>query len=375
MSSRVYFADLRTKPEEDLPGKIGRLIELSGVGDLIAEGDLVALKIHFGERGNTAYIRPVLARAVAAKIREKGARPFFTDTNTLYVGGRGDAVQHLQTAEMNGFLPAAAGAPILIADGLRGVDETAVSVGGKHFQQVRIASLFQHVDSLISVAHFKGHELSGFGGAIKNIAMGCAARAGKLAMHSTLKPFVEEKKCTGCWRCQAFCPSGALQVSKAPGRSGESVSRIVPETCIGCGECIVVCPEGAIRIRWDASAKVFQEKMVEHLRGVTLLTKGKMGYLNFILNVSPACDCYPASDAPLVGDIGFLASLDPVAIDQAACDLVSQAEGNPHSVLGRRGGAGEDKFRLVYPHIDWTIQLDYAESLGLGTRAYDLVPV
>jgi uncharacterized Fe-S center protein len=375
VKSRVYFADLRTHPRESLPTKIGRLLDRAGISKTVGDRDLVALKMHFGERGNTAHIRPALARAVAERVRERGAQPFFTDTNTLYVGGRADAVQHLRTAEANGFVPAVVGAPVIIADGLRGVEEILVTIPGKHFQQVRIAALFAHADSILSLAHFKGHELSGFGGAIKNIAMGCAARGGKLAMHSTVKPEVQEKKCTGCWRCLAFCPSGAIQQIKERASGSREVSRIATEVCVGCGGCVVVCPQGAIRISWDETVEVFQEKMVEYVLGVHRLRQGRLGYLNFLLDISPACDCYPNSDAPLVGDIGIVASLDPVAIDQASCDLVTGAEGNRGSVLGEQGRAGQDKLRLVYPHIDWAVQLKYAESLGLGSRDYELVTI
>jgi uncharacterized Fe-S center protein len=365
MKSTVYFTDLSAGPRENLVSKLGRLIEIAGLGKVIHKRDLVAVKLHFGELGNTAYIRPVFFRKIIEVIRKAGGDPFLTDANTLYAGTRSDSVNHLRTAIQNGFSYSVVNAPILIADGLRGKSEVAVEINQKRFQEVYIGTEIVNADSLISIAHFKGHELSGFGGTLKNLGMGCASRKGKLAQHSSVSPKVVRKKCIGCEDCIPHCSQGAISVT-------EKKASINPETCIGCGECILICPNSAIQIQWNQSVPIFLENMVEHTLGVLKNKSGKALFVNFITDISPACDCMDHNDAPLVQDIGILASTDPVAIDQASVDLVNKEKALPGSCLKTNREAGEDKFKGLYPYVDWPIQLDYAEQLGLGTRNYTL---
>lgn len=363
MDSRVYMIDLKAGPKENLLEKLARLLETAGLDEVVFPRDLTAVKLHFGERGNTAFVRPVFIRKIVECVKKTGATPFLTDANTLYAGSRSDAPAHLQTAVQNGFAAEVVEAPLIIADGLRGRSEVAVAINRKRFKQVYIASEIARADSLLSVAHFKGHELSGFGGAVKNLGMGCASRRGKLAQHSTVTPKVTRKKCIGCGECVVHCSQGALAVF-------EEKALIDGEKCIGCGECILICPRSAIQIRWNQAIPIFLENMVEYTEGVLKGKENKCLFVNFITDVSPACDCYGYSDAPIVRNIGILASRDPIAIDQASVDLVDREAALPDSSLTRNRGPGEDKFGGIYPAVDGSIQLAYAEKLKLGSRRY-----
>lgn len=357
--------DLRATPKENLIAKLGRLLTTAGISDTIRKRDLVAVKLHFGELGNTAFIRPLFLRKVVEVIKKNGGKPFLTDANTLYSGTRSDAPEHLTTAVQNGFAYSVVDAPLVIADGLRGRTERAVQIDRKRFKEVYIGAEIIEADTLISVAHFKGHELSGFGGTIKNLGMGCASRRGKLAQHSTVSPKVIEKKCVGCGECAHHCSQEAILVV-------DKKACIDEDKCIGCGECILICPNESIQIQWDQAVPVFLENMVEYTEGVLKGKKDKTLFVNFITDISPACDCYPCNDAPIVKDIGILASKDPVAIDQASVDLVNQEQALPNTCLKTNTKAGEDKFKGIYPKVDWPHQFEYAEEIGLGRRRYEL---
>lgn len=365
MKSKVYFIDLRATYKENLIGKVGRLVEIAGIEKTIDKRDLVAVKLHFGEAGGTAFIRPIFIRKVVEKVKEAGGKPFLTDTNTLYAGSRSDTPSHLNTAIQNGFAFSVVDAPIIIADGLRGKNDEAVTINQKNFEKVYIGKDINQADAIVSVAHFKGHELSGFGGTMKNLGMGCASRKGKLAQHSDVSPTVKKKKCVGCGDCIGRCPQDAIAIT-------DKKSKIDPEKCIGCGECILLCPIGAIQINWNASVPVFLERMMEYTLGVVKNKKDKSLYINFLTDISPACDCMPYSDAPLVRDIGIVASTDPVAIDRASIDLVNKEEALPCTCLEKNIKPGEDKFAGVYPYIDWAYQFEYAKKIGLGTDSYEL---
>jgi uncharacterized Fe-S center protein len=260
------------------------------------------------------------------------------------------------------------GCPIIIADGLRGSNGVKIPIGGEVLDQVNIAKEIADADALIVVTHFKGHELSGFGGALKNMGMGCATREGKLVQHSTVGPKINVERCKGCSLCLDYCPANAISVKN---------KRAVIEghSCIGCGECTVICPQGAIEIQWNEDQDKFQKKMVEHAAGTLKDKEDKAVFLNFLMQVSPCCDCYPHNDAPIVRDIGILASLDPVAIDAASVDLVNAEESMPGTAIKHKLKAGDDKFRALYPSIDWNVQLDHAEKLKMGERKYQLVKV
>jgi len=343
-------------------------MDSAGIEDTITPRSLVALKLHFGEKGNTAFVRPLFLRKIAERVKELGAFPFLTDTNTLYAGARGNSVSHIHTAIENGFAFSVVGAPIIIADGMRGASISSVQIDQEIIKTAHLGKEVVESDVLISIAHFKGHELSGFGGTIKNLGMGCAARKGKMEQHSGLAPKIKRNKCTGCGECIQHCAQGAISLH-------EKKAKIDLQRCVGCGECILICPNGLINIQWNADMELFQRKMAEYCLAVLKGKKGKALFLNFLTNISPACDCYGHSDAAIVQDIGILASKDPVAIDQASVDLVNRMPASGGSCIKKSRMPGEDKFRDIYPGIDWHIQLEHTEKIGLGTREYTLVTV
>ncbi|OGT99436.1 MAG: 4Fe-4S ferredoxin [Geobacteraceae bacterium GWB2_52_12] len=365
---KVFFTDMRTGHKENLFDKIARLLAAAGLPQAIAEGDLTAVKIHFGEKGNHTYLRPVFARKVVDEIKKLGALPFLTDSSTLYPGQRKEAVSALICAVENGFDYSCVGAPLIISDGLRGVTESVVTVDGELLHKAYIGTEIIEADSIVTMTHFKCHELTGFGGAIKNIGMGCASRKGKLVQHSTVAPKVSEKGCIGCGICPRSCAHDAIVIV-----NGKAC--IDPEKCTGCSRCITVCPVKAINIQWNEAADLVMRKMAEYAKAALTGKEGKAIYISFITQVSPACDCYGHSDAPIVNDIGICVSTDPVAIDQACADLVNEARGNEGSALQSGHEPGGDKFRGCWPDIPWEVQLEHGEKIGLGSRIYELVRI
>jgi uncharacterized protein len=364
MRSKVYFTNLKTTRGQSLLAKLEKLVNRAEILNSIKPQDLVAMKCHFGEKGNLAYIRPQYIRQLVDQVKDRGGKPFLTDTSTLYAGHRDNAVKHLETAIGNGFDYAVVGAPLVIADGLNGKEFVNVSVDFKHFKEVKIASSIYHADALVVVSHFKGASLHGFGGALKNLGMGLASKYGKLQQHSDVLPQVNQETCKRCNKCIKWCPVNAIVI--------EEKARIIEADCIGCGECTITCPHKAIEINWKTDLTAIQEKTVEYAAGGIKGREGEVGFITFVTNVSPLCDCFGWNDVPLVGDIGILASKDPVAIDQAAFDLVNQSLGNPNSELGDKFRE-LNKFNIIYPAVDATIQLAYAEKIGMGNRKYDLV--
>jgi hypothetical protein len=373
VTAPVYFADMRSNKKQNRLDKLTKLYRRAGLGGIVAKGDLVALKVHFGERGNTTFLRPQYVRRLVDLVRKAGGKPFLTDANTLYVGGRSNAVDHLETAILHGFDFVVTGAPVVIADGLTGKDYVEVPVNLKHFRTVKIASAAYHADALLVVSHFKGHVATAFGGVLKNVGMGLGARSGKQMMHSDVLPAVDAEKCRGCARCRRWCPADAIALTrKQPDRPGRAV--IDESKCLGCGECTVTCTHGAIAINWKTEPDVIQEKIVEYTWGVLKDKAGKAAFITFLNNVTPDCDCCGWSDAPIVRDIGILASLDPIALDQACVDLVNGERGiNASRLAGHEDSP--DKFRALFPNVDWSRQLAYGEKLGLGTRRYRLVKI
>lgn len=367
MPSDVFFADIRTRQGLNMLDKVDRLFDRAGFANLIKPKDLVAVKAHFGESGNTTFVRPQFVRRVIDKISAQGGKPFLTDANTLYVGSRSNAVDHFRTAVENGFAYSVVGAPVIIADGITGKDYANVEVNLKHFNSVKIASAAYHADAMLVITHFKGHEASGFGGTIKNVGMGLGSRSGKQQMHSDLLPEVSGEKCIGCSNCVKWCPAEAISVI------GKKAV-IDAQKCIGCGECTVTCRERAIAINWKTDPDDFQEKMVEYMAGALKNKQNKVGFISFVMNVTPDCDCCGWSDAPIVSDVGILASTDPVALDQACVDLVNKQRPLTNTRLDGYVGV-EDKFGGVHPMIDWSTQLAYAQEVGLGSREYNLIKI
>jgi 2-oxoacid:acceptor oxidoreductase delta subunit (pyruvate/2-ketoisovalerate family) len=368
LQSRVYFASIRARSyQENKQNKIQGLFDAAGLNEAVHKGDLTAIKLHFGEKGNDSYVNPVFVRPIADKVRAQGARPFLTDTNTLYGGSRANAVDHLQTALEHGFGCAVAGAPVIIADGLKSDNYREVKIDKRHFQKVKIAGEIASCDSLIVVSHFKAHLPAGFGGAIKNLGMGCAAALGKAEQHSA-KPIFNAELCLGCRACQESCPGQAITVE-------EKISAVDYDLCKGCGKCLRVCPTHALDFNWFVEVPPFMERLTEYAFGAVAGKENRVGFFNFLLNITPDCDCVPWSDAPLVPDIGILASRDPVAIDQASYDLVNRQMGLSNSLLQRNREPGKDKFLGVWENTLGNIQLDYGAEIGLGNKEYRLIEI
>jgi uncharacterized protein len=367
MVSKVYFTDLRAKSNQDSKvNKVKNLFEAVKFKNFIEEDDLIAVKLHFGEEGNDSYINPVLVRQIVDKILALGAKPFLTDTNTLYYGSRHNSQDHLKTAILHGFDYAVAGAPLIIADGLKGENWSSVQIKGKHFENVKIAGDILSSDGMVVMSHFKGHEMAGFGGAIKNLAMGCAAAPGKIEQHECSKPIIMEG-CTSCGICADACPKTAFQFSNKG-------STIDYDKCIACNNCIGVCPDDLIKLDWP-SMEEFIERMVEYALGAVKNKAKKMVYMNFLMNITPECDCLPYSDSPIVPDIGIMASNDPVAIDAACYDMVNKQHGLKNSLLKQNRQHGEDKFKGLWKNVDGHKQLEYGQKIGLGNVKYDLIDI
>ncbi|MCP2519321.1 DUF362 domain-containing protein [Candidatus Aminicenantes bacterium AC-708-M15] len=355
MKSKVYFIQANTKENpESISGKVKKIFLKSGIFNLIEKDSFVALKIHFGEKGNKGHIKPEWLKDIISLIKQKTNNAFFTDTNTLYRGNRADAISHLKIAEEHGFSLEKTGIPVIIADGLFGRDYQEVEINQKHFSKVKIARAIYDADFLLGLTHITGHILTGFGGTIKNIAMGCSSRTGKLEQHCDVKPEIILHKCNACKLCISVCPEEAISI-----RGGKAY--IAMEKCIGCGECLAVCRQGAVKINWDESSHRVQEKMAEYAIGV-LEPKQKFGFINFILKTTKDCDCLAKDQPALVEDIGILASNDPIAIDIASVDLINKK-------------ADDDLFKKIYPSINWKVQLEYGAKIGLGNLKYELIEI
>ena len=367
-ASKVYFSDMRTGPDTPgLPGKLHRLLKAAGFEDIDYSGKFVAVKLNFGEPGNLAYLRANWARVVCDYVKALGGLPFVTDCNTLYVGGRRNGLEHLESAYQNGYNPFQTGVHTIIADGLKGTDDVHVPVaGGEYVSEAKIGRAIADADVVISLNHFKGHELTGFGGALKNLGMGSGSRAGKMEMHSAGKPFVRTADCIGCRRCTKVCAQAAPTVR-------EGKCSIDTEKCVGCGRCLGVCPVKAIEAPFDQANDVLNCKIAEYAKAVC---DGKPNFhINLVIDVSPYCDCHAENDAPIVPNVGMFAGFDPVALDEACVDAVNAQQPIADSMLGEAERCHHDHFTDVSPTTDWRSCLAHAEKIGLGTREYELVKI
>ena len=370
--AKVYFTDFRCRPGKNNLQKLQKLCKKAGIEQINFEGKFVAIKMHFGELGCLASLRPQCVKAVADSVKELGGRPFLTDCNTLYPGSRKHALEHLDCANLNGYNTVTTGCQIIIGDGLRGTDEVEVPVkNGEYVEKAKIGRAIMDADVFISLAHFKGHEMTGFGGAIKNIGMGCGSRAGKMEQHSSGKPKVDESKCKNCHRCAQECGSDAITYEN-------NVAHIHEDLCKGCGRCIGACAFDAIEtVEWDANEKL-DRKMAEYAQAVC--QDRPCFHINLVMDVSPNCDCHAENDAPILPDIGMFASFDPVALDQACADACMKAAPMPNSQLSDNLAKPDwhhhhDHFLDSNPNVDWKTTLEHAEKIGLGTREYELVRV
>ena len=368
--SKVYFTDFRTRVGVSLTEKLQRLIKKAGITDIDMDGKFVAIKMHFGELGNLSYLRPNYAKAVADVVKECGGKPFLTDCNTLYPGSRKNALEHLDCANINGFNTITTGCQIIIGDGLRGTDDITVPVrNGEYCKEAYIGRAVMDADIFISLTHFKGHESTGFGGAIKNIGMGCGSRAGKMQQHNSGKPIVHDDLCRGCRRCAKECGSDAITYE-----NGKAV--INQDICKGCGRCIGACAFDAIENQnWDAN-EILGRKMAEYSQAVC---DGRPTFhISLVRDISPNCDCHGENDAPILPDVGIFASFDPVALDQVCVDACLHATPMPNSQLSDNLADPHwhhhhDNFLDSNPNVRWKETLEHAEKIGLGTREYELI--
>jgi len=369
MKSKVYFTSVRTRPGNSMYDKLDRLIQKAGIDSMDMKGKLVALKIHFGEPGNLAYIRPNYAARIVKKVKEMGGKPFLTDCNTLYYGQRSNAVDHLETAMENGFNRITVGCDVIIADGLTGTDTAEIPINMKYVEKAKIGTIIADANIIISLNHFKGHEQTGFGGALKNIGMGSGSRMGKLEMHSASKPEMKEENCVACGMCIKNCPEKAIAYN------AKNKAQIDYDKCIGCGQCVASCHYDAARAIYDQSAQIMSKKLAEYAFAV--LAGKQHFHISFIMNVSPDCDCSNFNDQALVPDIGIAASFDPVALDKACVDLINQAPAIFDSQMYDKQPfkQGKDKFVHVHPDVHWKDCLKHAEEIGLGNLDYKLIEV
>ena len=282
--AKVYFSDLRTSPTSNLLDKMERLLKRAGIGQLPLKDSFTAIKIHFGEPGNLAYIRPNYAARMANLLRSLGAKPFLTDCNTLYSGRRSNAVDHLQSAMENGFNPISAQCQVIIADGLKGTDYREIPIDGEYCPAPKIGTAIADADIIISMNHFKGHEQAGFGGALKNLGMGCASVGGKLELHASSQPKVATENCIGCNICVKHCAHDAIHLNT------ERKAEIDYTKCVGCGQCVALCQhDAAVVSDWDTSERL-NYKIAEY--SVAVLKDKPHFHISFIMNVSPECDCW-----------------------------------------------------------------------------------
>ena len=368
--AKVFFTDFRTRLDVSQGVKLQNLCRKAGIADIPFEGKFVAIKLHFGELGNFAFLRPNYVKAVADLVKELGGKPFLTDCNTLYPGSRKNAPDHLLNADLNGFNYITTGCHNIIADGLKGTDDIAVPVpNGEYIKEAYIGRALYDADVIIVLSHFKGHEVAGFGGAIKNLGMGGGSRAGKMQQHSDGKPVVNPDACRGCKKCAKECGSDAISYE-----SGKAV--IHQDICKGCGRCIGACAFDAIHPTGYNAAELLGCNMAEFTAAIAA---GKpVFYISLIMDVSPNCDCHGENDAPILPDLGMLASFDPVALDQACADLCLQAEPLPNSQLSDNLSRPDwhhhhDPFRDSNPNTRWRETLEHGEKIGLGTREYELI--
>ena len=368
--SNVYFTDMRTKPGRNLLDKMELVIKKAGIEQIDFKDKFTAIKIHFGEPGNLSYIRANYAAKLVNFLLRKQAKPFLTDSGTLYLGKRSNAIDHIESAFENGFNPIAVPCPVIIADGLKAIDYQEIPINQQYCKTAKIGAAIAEADVIISMNHFKGHEQAGFGGALKNLGMGSAAAPGKLELHSSSQPIVEESLCTSCGQCVKYCASDAIHLNE------KKKAEIDYDKCVGCGQCVAVCQFDAAQPVWDNSADIMNYKIAEYTMAVL---KDKPNFhINFIMDVSPNCDCWNCNDAAIVPNIGIAASFDPVALDKACADMVTQSGANINTILNthRLGELQDvDKFKMIHPNTDWQAGLKYAEEIGLGSLDYELVTI
>lgn len=364
--SKVYFTNLRTTGSMNLLNKLELLVKKAGIESIDFKDKFTAIKIHFGEPGNLAYLRANYSKVIVDLIKSNGGKVFLTDCNTLYVGRRKNALDHMDSAYENGYNPFATGCHIIIADGLKGTDETLVPIScGEYVKEAKIGKAIMDADIFITMNHFKGHEATGFGGALKNIGMGCGSRAGKMEMHSNGKPEVNESNCVGCKACARICAHNAITFDE------KRKSHINHNKCVGCGRCIGVCNFDAIAPTSYEANDILNKKIAEYSYAV--IHDRPNFHISFVIDVSPNCDCHSENDAAIIPNVGMFASFDPVALDRACADMANKQTVINGSYLSEQNHVHHDHFKNTHPDTNWEVCLKHAEKIGIGNQNYDLV--
>ncbi len=373
MKSKVYFTDLRTSADRNLLYKLENLVKKAGIEKINFKDQFTAIKIHFGEPGNLAFLRPNFAYKIVDVLQKLGAKVFLTDCNTLYSGGRSNAIDHLNSAMINGYNPISANAQIIIADGLKGIDYVEVLLNGEYCKTAKIGAAIANSDIIITMSHVKGHELAGFGGTLKNIGMGCASIGGKMELHSVSKPVVIKKHCIGCGICVKNCAHKAITLDKG----GKAL--INYELCTGCGQCVAICQYSGVISANDETSILMNKKIAEYSKAV-VVDKPHF-HIGFMIDVSPECDCWNYNDAAVVPNIGIAASFDPVALDTACAEMINRAPILESSnilkekVEKNHCNNHQDKWKMIHPDTTWQACVEHAEKIGLGSRQYELITV
>ncbi len=353
MKSEVFFSQTKEgEPHPSIAQKIATLFDAAEFKSVINRGDMVGIKTSFGEKGNIGYIRPPLIKAVVDRVKVSGGKPFLFETNTLYVGKRSNAIDHLMLAHEHGFTIENTGAPVIIGDGLFGEHDYTVQLDQTCCKNAHISGVAKAANSLISVAHVTGHLATGMGATFKNVGMGLSSRGGKLAQHSGVLPQIIKKNCNLCNVCKVWCPAHAITM-------GNEMALIDPEKCIGCGECLAVCQFDAVKIAWDEDTINLQKKVAEYTLAILEEKRDKVAFFNFLTHITVHCDCMDKPYQSDIPDIGIMASKDPVALEKATIDMVNDR-------------TGKDYFQSIWPKIDYTVQLEHAHKIGLGNMEYTL---
>jgi len=372
--SQVFFTNFRTEAGNNQLQKLEKLVRAAGIEKIDFKDKFVAIKVHVGEPGNMAYLRPNYAATLVKIIKGLGGKPFLTDCNTLYSGFRSNAVDHMDSANQNGYFPMSTGAQFIVGDGLKGLDYQEIQVGGEYCPAPKIGSAIAEADIIICLSHVKGHEMAGFGGALKNLGMGCGSVAGKKEMHCASKPVINQELCIGCGKCVKNCAHDAVHMDSATRKAFIDQSK-----CVGCGQCVATCQQFAAWADRDEQLDIMNCKIAEYAKAAI---NGKPNFnVNIIVDVSPECDCWAFNDTPIVPNIGMAASFDPVALDCACADIVNKTPVNSgaNRLIDKHVedecNHGHDHWNLLHPDTNWQAGVKHGEKIGLGACSYELIEI
>ncbi|MGA2677810.1 MAG: DUF362 domain-containing protein [Sedimentisphaerales bacterium] len=357
MIPKVYFIKSAIEDgEKVISAKAARLFKEAGFAKCFKPTDFTAVKIHVGEKGNKTYIKAPCLKGLVDELIKIKTKPFLTDTSTLYLGKRHNAIDHAIVAYEHGFDMAGLGIPFIPPDGIFGTSETVVKIDGELNKEVSVAYDIARVQSILAVSHVTGHIGTCFAATLKTLGMGCASRKGKMRQHAAFKPSVDMSKCVGCGECYRHCPEAAINIE-------DLKAHINKDKCVGCAECLAVCRFGAVQHDWDKNIKILECSVAEHAKGVLAGKDGRAAFINFAISITSDCDCMGNPDHNIVKDIGILGSTDPVAVDAAAIDLMEKSAGKPLDKISK------------YPNLNGKWQIEHAEKIGLGSRKYTLVEI